>query len=193
MPLMAVVGFFVVACQGDVPLPKPRAYPKIDFPARGMQVYDRSDCPFTFEYPKYAAILTDSVNREDPMHNPCWFDVYIPNFDCRLYCSYIEIGAGKSLDELKADAFELADWHNKKANYIEEIPIARGEDIRGLAFAMEGPAATPFQFFITDERKHFFRGALYFNTTINPDSLAPLYDFVRSDLTQLIETFEWKK
>lgn len=180
------------ACQREVPLPKPRGYPKIDFPKRGVSTYSREGCPFEFEYPSYAQVLTDSGNTTNLDRNPCWFDLYVPAFDCKLYCSYYEIGDGKTLEELTSDAFELADWHNKKANYIEEIPVSRS-DMRGLVFAMDGPAATPFQFFLTDEKKHFFRGALYFNAKINPDSLAPLYTFIRQDLDRVVESFTWKK
>jgi hypothetical protein len=60
-----------------------------------------------------------------------------------------------------------------------------------MVFSIEGPAATPFQFFITDEKQHFFRASLYFKTKINTDSLAPVYDFVKKDLRKMIETFEW--
>lgn len=64
--------------------------------------------------------------------------------------------------------------------------------LSGFAFEMKGPAASPFQFFLSDSTNHFFRGALYFNTQARPDSLAPVYEFVREDLMKMIETFEWK-
>lgn len=188
--LLAIV---LSACQQEVPLPKPRGYPKVDYPARGVRSYSDAGCPFAFEYPSYARVVRDTLNAKKAADNPCWFDLYVPAFDCRLYCSYYEIGQGKTLEELTSDAFELADWHTKKANYIDETPISRPPDMRGLVFTMDGPAATPFQFFLTDEKKHFFRGVLYFNTTINPDSLAPLYAFVRKDLDHLVETFTWKE
>ena len=181
------------SCERAVVLPKPRAYPKVAYPKRGYQTYTEQGCAFQFEYPTYARIERDSTHREDPSYNNCWLDVYLPEFDCRLYCSYYRIGSGKTFEELKADAFEMADWHNKKANYIEERRIQRGADIEGMAFRIEGPAATPFEFYLTDNTTHFFRGALYFNTEINTDSLAPLYDFVLQDIAHLIGTFEWRK
>lgn len=186
-PAVLLCVLMAYSCKQDPPLPKPRAYPRIHFPERSPQSYSVAGCPFAFEYPSYARIVSDTAQA------PCWFDLYIPEFDCRLYCSYYPIDQGSSLEALKADAFDLADWHNKRANYIEETPIQIGADIRGLMFSMDGPSATPFQFFLTDERRHFFRGALYFNTTINPDSLAPLYTFVRTDVDRLIQSFEWKK
>lgn len=180
-------------CERAPGLPKPRAYPKVTYPQRSYQTYSEQGCAFQFEYPTYAKIVRDSAHLNDPLYNNCWLDVYVPAFDCRLYCSYYRIGAEKTFDELKADAFEMADWHNKKANYIEERRIERGPNLEGMAFRMEGPAATPFEFYLTDNTTHFFRGALYFNTEINTDSLAPLYDFVLQDVVHLIGTFEWRK
>ena len=95
------------------------------------------------------------------------------------------------LEELKTDAFELADWHNKRANYIDEMIIQKGNSVSGFAFLIEGPAASPFQFYLTDSTEHFLRGSLYFNTEARPDSLAPVYEFIEEDLVHMIETFEW--
>ncbi len=190
---LSLFSFLVVfACERDAPLPKPRTYPRVIYPEKTYQVFDTSFCNMTFEYPDYARIEKDSRSLQGINLHPCWFDVYIPRFNCRLHCSYYEIGKGKDFEELKADAFELADWHNKKANYIDELVIDRGRNMQGIAFVMEGPAATPMQFYLTDGERHFFRGSLYFNTQIRPDSLAPLYDFVQEDVLHMIETFDWK-
>ncbi|MEY4458857.1 MAG: hypothetical protein RIT38_62, partial [Bacteroidota bacterium] len=35
-------------------------------------------------------------------------------------------------------------------------------------------------------------GALYFDTTPNADSLAPVIDFIYQDLKQLVSSFRWK-
>jgi gliding motility-associated lipoprotein GldD len=190
--ILACIALSVSACENTHSLPKPRAYPRILYPERGYLTYTSPECPFNFEYPQYADIVRDSAHLNDAHYSDCWFDVFIPAFDCRLYCSYYRIGQGKTLEVLKSDAFEMADWHNKKANYIEEQRIQRGDDLQGVAFRIEGPAATPFEFYLTDNKSHFFRGALYFNTQINTDSLAPLYNFVLEDIAHLIETFEWR-
>nr|MBP7389581.1 hypothetical protein [Chitinophagales bacterium] len=55
-----------------------------------------------------------------------------------------------------------------------------------------GDAASNVQFFLSDSTHHFIRGALYFNTTPNTDSMAPIVAFVKEDLKQLLRTFEWK-
>lgn len=181
----------VTACETPVNTPKPRAYPRIFYPERNYQPFAEDYCQFTFSYPTYASVQQDtSFFEQQPVH-PCWFDLYMPAFDCRLYCSYYPIGEGKTLEELRQDAFEMADWHTKRANFIDERRIDRGPDVQGFAFVMDGPAATPFQFYLTDNKKHFFRGALYFNSRINTDSLAPIYQFVLQDVNKIIESFAW--
>lgn len=182
------------SCGNDITVtPKPRAYPKVEYPTKRYQLFDENFCQFEFEYPTYARIVQDSSGlSEDERHSSCWFDLYFPTFNGRLHCSYYDIGVGKTFEELKTDAFEMADYHNKRANYIEELKINRTDaDVDGFVFSIEGPAATPFQFYLTDNKKHFFRASLYFDTEVRPDSIAPIYQFVREDMMKLIETFEW--
>ena len=67
------------------------------------------------------------------------------------------------------------------------------EGVGGFAFDIQGPAACPFQFYMTDSTRHFLRGALYFNAKMQPDSLAPMIQFMKQDMTKMMETIEWKK
>jgi gliding motility-associated lipoprotein GldD len=182
------------ACGGDtVGTPKPRAYPKVIYPEKSYQVFEADYCDFSFEYPIYARIQQDTNFFDEAPAHPCWFDLFFPDFDSRLYCTYYPIGTDKSFEELKSDAFELASWHNKKADYIDEIRIEKDNHVSGFAFVIQGAAASPFQFYLTDSTDHFLRGSLYFNAKVQPDSLAPIYDFVEEDLLKLIETFEWEQ
>jgi gliding motility-associated lipoprotein GldD len=182
-----------VACNEIPATPKPRAYPRVIYPPKTYQAFDANYCNFTFQYPTYAQIQQDTTFfNEKPVH-PCWFDIYIPAFESRIYCSYYPIKGANSLEKLKKDAFDMVDWHNKKANYIDEMPIHKDNQVSGYAFILDGPAASPMQFYLTDSTHHYLRGALYFNTEVNPDSMAPVYEFVKKDILKMIETFEWKK
>jgi gliding motility-associated lipoprotein GldD len=185
---------FLTSCGGDdtALTPKPRGYPRVFYPEKAYRQFDTSFCRFTFEYPRYVEVQQDTAFLEERPLHPCWFDLYFPSFDSRIHFSYYDVGAYKSLEQLREDAFEMADWHNKRANYIEEIRIAKPEEnVYGFAFEIEGPAASSYQFYLTDSTRHFLRGALYFNTQAQPDSLAPITEFVREDIERLIETFRW--
>ena len=182
------------ACEDPIYTPKPRAYPKVVYPEKAYQAFTEGYCDFTFEYPRYAIIEQDKdFFDEAPLH-PCWFNVYMPDFEGRIYCSYIPVTDEKPFDELKRDAFNMTDWHTKRATYIDEFPINKPNGVKGMLFKVDGPAASPVQFFLTDSlnQTHFLRGALYFDTKIQPDSLAPIYDFVTKDVEHLLQTFEWK-
>ena len=64
-------------------------------------------------------------------------------------------------------------------------------EVYGILYDVEGEVASQLQFFLTDSTDYFFRGALYFNCRPNPDSLAPVLNFIHSDVEKLIETITW--
>ena len=185
--------FSFAACEEPVYNPKPRGFPKVIYPEKVYQPFTEGYCSFTFEYPTYAVVEQDESFFDEKPLNPCWFDLHIPNFDSRIYFSYIPIDKNTTFEKLKADAFKMTDWHNKKATYIDEFPIQKSNGVKGMLFKVDGPAASPIQFFLTDSlgEKHFLRGALYFNTQARPDSLAPILDFVKKDVEKMLDTFEW--
>lgn len=191
--ILFLLAVLIQACEESVMVPKPRAYPKVVYPERGYQPFTEDYCDFYFEYPVYGIIQQDTAFFDEKPSHPCWFNVYIPNFECRIHCSYVPI-AGVSIDKLKNDAFKMTDWHNKKATYIDEKPFKNHNGVKGMLFEVEGPVASQMQFYMTDslEQKHFMRGALYFYAKAQPDSLAPVYNFVKEDVLHMIETFRWK-
>ncbi|MEZ4991179.1 MAG: hypothetical protein R2824_12235 [Saprospiraceae bacterium] len=177
----------------DILTPRPRAYPRVEFPEKTYQTFDPDYCNFTFQYPTYTEVIQDTSFFDGKPTHPCWFDIFYPQFDARLHFTYAPVSSAEELDKLRTEAFKMADWQNKKANYIQEIRISKADhNVDGIGFDITGPAASPFQFYLTDNREHFVRASLYFNTHINPDSLAPMYDFVKMDITELIDTFEWE-
>ncbi len=182
-----------IGCSDPVYTPKPRSFPRVDFPDKNYQAFTEDYCNFSFEYPTYTEIEQDTVFFKERPPDDCWFDIFYPNFDGRVHFTYVSIpDSEKTLEDLTQEAFGMADWHNKRANYIDELLINTDNGVSGIAFDIDGPAASPFQFFLTDSTQHYVRGSLYFNTKIRADSLAPVIDFVRSDILHMIETFEWK-
>lgn len=192
LSFLLTVAFLLTSC-GDAPAPapKPRAFPKVEYPEKQYQSFGESYCAFTFEYPVYAEVQQDESFFDEAPPHPCWFDLYFQDFDSRLYFSYAPINSKAEWEELRADAFDLADWHNKKASYIDEMLISKENGVGGVLFLIEGHAASPVQFYLTDSTNHFLRASLYFNTKVRPDSMAPIYDFIEADVLRMIETFEW--
>jgi gliding motility-associated lipoprotein GldD len=191
--LFLLLVFIVSSCKEDpIYLPKPRLFPKVEYPVKEYQKFAESYCDFTFEYPSYAYIeQEESFFNEKPIH-PCWFDIVIPSLNGSIHCSYFEIKGKESFDKLIKDAFNLTGKHNIKADFRDEMLIEKPNDVSGIIFDVSGPVASPTQFYLTDSTKHFLRGALYFNNKVQPDSMAPVYEFLKEDIAKLIETFEWQ-
>jgi gliding motility-associated lipoprotein GldD len=64
--------------------------------------------------------------------------------------------------------------------------------VYGTMFEIEGNAASPFQFYLTDSTKHFVKAEVFFNTRPNYDSIYPVLQYLKTDLYHMIGTLEWK-
>jgi gliding motility-associated lipoprotein GldD len=60
-----------------------------------------------------------------------------------------------------------------------------------MLFKIEGPVASPYQFYITDGKSHFLRGSLYFDQKVNFDSLRPVIEFLKTDIEHLMASVKW--
>ena len=182
----------LVSCKEMPAIPKPRTYPRVEFPAKKYKEMDAEYCPFRCEIPVYSEVQKDSsFFDEKPLHE-CWFDLNISSLKATIYCSYSEIHSSKELEKAIRDAFTLAHKHQQKANYLDEIPYKKSMEYSGMIFDLEGHAASPFQFYMTDSARHFFRGSLYFHSQTQADSLAPISSFLKEDIIHLMNSLQWK-
>jgi len=176
----------IVGCKDELSTPRPRAYPRIEYPAHEFQEFTNVECPFTFQYPKYAEIKMKEGH-------PCWFDLIMPAFNARVHCSYLPIKDRADFDDMIKDTYTIAAKINEKSNFMEDSRIRNENGVGGLQFRFTGPAASPLQFLLTDTTQHFFKASLYFEAKVNPDSLAPIIKFVEEDVNKMIQSFDWKK
>ncbi|HOM40902.1 MAG TPA: gliding motility lipoprotein GldD [Bacteroidales bacterium] len=182
--LAALLSLFI-SCR-EKTIPRPRGYFRIDFPEKQYILYDTS-CPFIFEYPAYGKISYDLSDKAEP----CWFNLYFPSFRATLHISYKKLKGNLPLIVKEANDFVYS--HTIKADAISEQPwYNREERVYGILYDIKGNAASAIQFVLTDSLNHFLRGALYFSSIPNEDSLAPVIDFFRKDIVHFIESFRWK-
>ena len=183
--LIFVVTTFT-ACEESY-TPKPKGYFRIDLPEKSYVSLD-SVFPFKFEYPVYANISDDpfSPNQKN------WINVNFPAFKAVLHISYEPVD--NNLAKYINDAHTLVAKHISKAEAIYDSLIYHPDkNVYGLAFKIEGlGTASPYQFYVTDSTNNFLRGALYFNTSPNNDSLEPVINFLETDINHMISTLEWK-
>jgi gliding motility-associated lipoprotein GldD len=168
-------------------VPKQRGYFRIDLPKHEYQKFSEN-FPYSFNYPKYAHIEMDTLKGAEPY----WINIEYPTLKATIHLSYKNVAG--DLNKYVEDAHFLVFKHDVKADAINPQEFHYSEkNVHGLFFDIKGDAASVMQFYITDSTEHFLRGALYFNVPPNKDSLAPVINFMRDDVMELISTFEWKK
>lgn len=181
----------MLASCNSVYTPKKRGYFRIAFPPHQYQQFNKSDYPYSFEYPKYAQVIRDSSFFDKKPPNPFWINVEFPQFHAIIYISYYQIGAN-SFEKLRDDAFKMTYKHTYKASSIDDSPMVTPMGVYGDFFNVGGNAATAKQFYVSDSVKHFLRGALYFDCPPNEDSLGIVNSFLQEDMKHLINTLQWK-
>jgi len=183
--LTSVLFFFLLSCSENY-TPKPRGYFRITFPEREYQKFE-DDAPFKFEIPVYSNMIKDTVD----MAEAWWYNLNFPKMKGTIHISYKDIN--NDLNKYIEDSRTLVYKHTIKADAInEQTFVNRDKHIYGILYEIQGNAASPYQFFVTDSTRHFIRGALYFNVYPNKDSLAPVFKFIKKDIIHLMETVEWK-
>lgn len=179
---------WLASCGGETYMPKPEGYNRIDLPDTDyVQLPD--SFPFTFEYNKHAEILRDSFFIAEPY----WFILYYPSLVAEVHFTYKPLYHNE--DSLRAnvdDAYKLTAKHQVKAYAIQQqVMKTKSGKIVSMA-NLKGEVPSQFQFFTTDSTTHFLRGALYFRTATENDSLAPVIKYVKQDIYHMLNTLEWQ-
>lgn len=166
--------------------PKPKGYFRIDLPEKVYQKWDLN-YPYTFEHPSLACVDKDQSQGAEQY----WLNIQYPNYNATIHLSYKNVN--HNLEEYLEDSRKMAYKHSIKADAIaEQAYLNPGKKVYGLIYRIKGNAASSIQFVATDSIQHFLRGALYFKVHPNQDSLAPVIQYIESDVVHLIESLEWK-
>lgn len=176
----------MLACE-EVYLPKPKGYNRIDLPEQAYMALPDT-FPFQFRYSKHAQLIKDKL----PENERYWFNLAYPDFDATVQLTYKSLKDPNNKPEiLLNEAFELTMKHNSKAYSIEESLIQIPNQQVASISELEGEVPTPFQF-LHLIAPIIFRGALYFNTAQKNDSLAPIIEYIKRDIIEMLNSFEWK-
>ncbi|MFD3407222.1 gliding motility lipoprotein GldD [Aquirufa sp. HETE-83D] len=169
-------------------LPRPKGFPLIAIPSHQYMALENGH-PFSFDVSKQANVKKDTFALAEPH----WMYIYYPRWDAFIQLTYKSVGGDrKKLDKMIRDSYILASKHQMKANRIEDAILTTRDGRKATVIELEGEVATPFQFFVTDSTTHFLRGAVYLNTAMKNDSLAPVIRYLKEDAIHLIQTLRWK-
>lgn len=178
----------MVACSAEY-TPKPKGYNRIDLPSQTYQQL-QEEHPYTFEVSKHAKIRPDSSG----IAQPHWINIIYPSLGANVQLTYKDINNSQQmLNDLVEDARKLTSKHQIKAYAIEETEVRTPAGDVASVFELEGEVPSQFQFYVTDSTDHFLRGALYFRTATQNDSLAPVIEFVKKDIVHLLNTLKWRE
>lgn len=181
--------FLFSSCEEGEYVPKPKGYNRIDLPTPKYKILEEKH-PYVFQYSTLAEIQKDVSSISEPH----WISIHYPYFDADIQLTYKPLAGVKDkerLNELIDDSYKLANKHQVKAYSIEETQVRTPSGKKVTIIELAGDVPSQFQFYVTDSKKHFMRGALYFKST-QIDSLSPAIEYLKKDVMQLVNTLEWK-
>ncbi len=190
--LILTAGLLLAACGGnssDNYVPKPKGFPRIDLPTPSYELLEPTH-PYQFEYNKIARILPDTFARSEPH----WIFINYPAFHASIQLTYKPVQ--HNMNRLRAmieDSYKLAARHKIKASVFEQRTIRLKSGLEASLIDLSGEVPSQVQFITTDSTTHFLRGALYFNTATENDSLQPVIQYIRKDILHLLNTLKWRK
>jgi gliding motility-associated lipoprotein GldD len=176
------IGLFmaVISCQDEVPIPKPKAQIRLEYPKGELASLETED--FKFKYNQFAS---PKINKDNA------YTLEYPEMKGAIFLSYKKIDG--NLEKLINDATRLSYEHAAKADNIVEQPYVNPtKKVYGSLFEVQGNAASQSQFFVTDSTEHFLTGSVYFYTKPNYDSILPAAAYLQNDIRGIIETLAWK-
>lgn len=166
--------------------PKPRGYFRIAFPEKSYHSLDLN-LPYTFDIANYS----DAVPDSDRFSEPGWINILTKANKAELHISYAQIH--NNLADHIENSRKFVYKHTIKADAIDEqLYLDPKNKVYGTIYFIDGNAASPMQFYLTDSTRNFLRGALYIRELPNIDSIRPVIDFLKPDVIRLIETTRWK-
>ncbi|MFN3758390.1 MAG: gliding motility lipoprotein GldD [Algoriphagus aquaeductus] len=183
--MLGLLSFGLFSCD-KIWLPKPPGYNRIDLPRHDYQKLEQG-FPYQLDFSKYSLVEPDSFNLTEKN----WINLNYRDFGAKVHLTYKKIGGNTEFKTLSNDAFKLTAKHQIKAYGIEEAVLITPNGYSAVVAELSGEVPTQFQFFVTDSTTHFLRGALYFNTAMKNDSLAPVIEYIKIDMTHLINSVKF--
>lgn len=169
--------------------PKPKGYNRLVLPEHSY-LLSPDTLPYQFEYSRHARFQRDTSWIRDKH----WVEIYYPGLQATIHVTYKSVNnSEKLLREYLNDAYVLTSKHQIKAYAIDETIVKTPRGKTAIIAELDGEVPSQFQFTLTDSTNNFLRGAVYFNVSVQNDSLKPAIEFLKRDAMQLINTLEWKK
>ena len=192
--------------------PKPKGYMRIDMPEHS---YWTVDTLRHRETPYWVGDSIEVISHDKPYHlfpiifeaNKCaevsekdapsgvtWIDIMYPQWNGVIFLTYKQLRRPCDLAAEVDTSYRLLSQHFDFSSGVDErIFVNEGDKVYGKTWRLQGQnVASTYQFWATDSVRHFLRGSLYIDCVPNNDSLAPVLEYLQTDLDHLLETLRWR-
>ena len=175
------------ACEESVNLPKKHGYPRMDLPDKTIHAtYQSKSCPFIFEAPKGGEIVRDLTDS-------CWLDLFFPKYNLTWHISHRDTRSNNQSTDIHFEQHrKLVYKHSQKATEIRpsEFRVSGGYVI---AHELFGEVGSPYYVFMRDSSNtQVAMMSLYFQTSLENDSLAPVIAYMKKEMDRTVGTLRWK-
>jgi gliding motility-associated lipoprotein GldD len=184
---LAFLMLLCLACESNW-LPKPPGYNRIELPRHEYQRLEQG-YPYQLDFSTHSRVEADSFNLDEKE----WINLNYKEFGAKVHLTYKKIDQSTDFKTLSNDAFNLTAKHQIKAYGIEEAILLTPNGYVAVVAELSGEVPTQFQFFVTDSTSNFLRGAVYFNSALKNDSLAPIIEYIKLDMAHLINSVNFEK
>ena len=189
--IVILFSLYLHHCNKKTFLPKPFGHIYLTFPKHEYQKVDDKRLAFRFEMSKYAEL--DFPKEYKKFWSNVVYPNLDPNFQARIEMTYENLNNNeKKLRSILDDCYKLAMKHHVRATTISQDVITTKKGLQIMLVVISGEVPTSFQFYTLNSKKHFLRGALYFPTAMANDYLAPVINYIKTDIYHMISTIEWK-
>jgi len=187
--LLVMVLLLHTSCRRQNNYPKPKAYPRLDYPHKGYKQANTLPYPITFDFPVSSKIIIP----ERKSHDQNWINLRFETFKATLLTSYIKADE-KTIEQRILENESVLEKETPAYAHIQkqEFKSSNG-NVTGYLYTIGGNTASPIQFILTDSKNQLFRGALYFDYLPNRDSISDIINGLSVDIQHLLESFKFKK
>ena len=178
---MVLFMVFIIASCSNAPIyPKPKAFLSLSYQKAHYSLFENDY--YTLPIPSKAQILNETSKS---------IELFYPELNASVYINYAPVTP--SLEEMVRGIEQKLSEHQIKATAIVAYPYEEVRDSKvGVLYEIKGNAASAAQFYVTDKKRHFLNGALYFNIKPNYDSIYPAAQYIIKDLREMISQVSWK-
>jgi len=178
--MVLLMVFIIASCSNEPIYPRPKAFLYLSYQKAQYSLFENDY--YTLPVPTKAQILNKTSKS---------IELFYPELNASVYINYTPVTL--SLEEMVRGIEKKLSEHQKNATAIVAYPYEEVRDSKvGVLYEIKGNAASAAQFYVTDKKRHFLNGALYFNIKPNYDSIYPAAQYIIKDLREMISKVSWK-